>query len=192
MSKAEPENQNITQMLRDWSEGKADALDDLLASVYSELHRQAARYLRFERSDHTLQPTALINEAYLKLIDQRNVEWESRKHFFAIAAQSMRRILVDYARTQKREKRGGPNAFKVPLEEALLSVHEEKTIDLIALDEALSRLAKKDKQQARIVELKYFSGLSLEETADILHISRATVANDWNLAKVWLLRELTK
>ena len=131
------------------------------------------------------------HEAYLKLIDQRNVNWESRAHFFAIAAQAMRRILVDYARTKNRQKRGG-EAEKIPLEETILVAAEEKSIDLIALDEALTRLAEKDVQQARIVELKYFSGLSLEETAEVLSISRATVANDWNIAKIWLLRELTK
>jgi RNA polymerase sigma-70 factor (ECF subfamily) len=181
---------DITQMLRECSTGNKAAWDDLLPLVYDELHRQAARYLRRERPGHTLQTTALIHEAYLKLIDQRNVNWESRTHFFAIAAQAMRRILVDYARTTHRKKRGGDN-IKLPLDEAMLAA-DEKSIDLIALDEALNKLAKRDRQQSRVVELKYFGGLTLEETAEALHISRATVASDWSMAKVWLYRELTR
>lgn len=178
-------------MLRELSDGKQEAWDNLLPLVYDELHRQATRYLRKERQGHTLQTTALINEVYLKLIDQRDVNWESRTHFFAIAAQAMRRILVDYARTAHRKKRGGDD-INLPLEEAMLVMTEEKSVDLIALDEALNKLAKQDEQQARIVELRYFSGLTLEETADALHISRATVASDWRMAKVWLYRELRK
>ncbi len=191
MNRREPEASEITQMLREWSDGKPEALDKLMPLVYMELHRQAARFLRKERQGHTLQTTALINEAYLKLIDQRNVNWESRTHFFAIAAQAMRRILVDYARTTHRKKRGGDD-IKLPLEEAMSVAAEETSVDLIALDEALNKLAERDEQQARVVELKFFSGLSLEETAEALHISRATVANDWNMAKVWLYRELRK
>ena len=178
-------------MLREWSGGKQEALDNLLPLVYDELHRQAARFLRKERPGHTLQTTALINEAYLKLIDRRDVEWESRTHFFAVAAQAMRRILVDYAKAKHREKRGGDN-IKLSLDEVMLVAAEEKGVDLIALDEALDKLAKLDEQQARIVELKYFSGLSLEETADALHVSRATVARDWEAARAWLHRELSK
>ena len=178
-------------MLREWRDGKAEALDKLMPLVYDELHRQAARFLRKERQGHTLQTTALINEAYLKLIDQRSVNWESRTHFFAIAAQAMRRILVDYAKTTHRKKRGGDD-IKLPLEEAMLVAVEEESVDLIALDEALNKLAEQDERQARVVELRYFSGLSLEETAEALHISRATVATDWNMAKVWLYRELRK
>lgn len=178
-------------MLRECSSGSKVAWDDLLPLVYDELHRQAARYLRRERAGHTLQTTALIHEAYLKLIDQRNVNWESRTHFFAIAAQAMRRILVDYARTTHRKKRGGDD-IKLPLDEAMLAVADDRSVDLIALDEALNKLAKKDQQQSRIVELRYFGGLTLEETAEALHISRATVANDWSMAKVWLYRELTR
>ena len=178
-------------MLREWSGGKYEVLDDLLPVVYDELHRQAARFLRKERPGHTLQTTALIHEAYLKLIDQRNVNWESRTHFFAIAAQAMRRILVDYARAAHRGKRGG-NDIKLPLDEAMTVASDEKSVDLIALDEALDRLAKQDERQARVVELRYFSGLSLEETAEALHISRATVASDWSMAKVWLYREIRK
>ena len=191
VNRRESKASEITQMLREWSDGKQDALDKLMPLVYDELHRQAARYLRKERQGHTLQTTALIHEAYLKLIDQRNVNWESRTHFFAIAAQAMRRILVDYAKAAHRKKRGGDD-IKVPLEEAMLVATKEKGVDLIALDEALNKLARRDEQQARIVELKYFSGLSLEETAEALHISRATVAGDWSMAKVWLYRELRK
>lgn len=191
MSRHEREALEITQMLREWSDGKAEALDDLLPLVYTELHRQAASFLRKERPGHTLQTTALINEAYLKLIDRRDVNWESRTHFFAVAAQAMRRILVDHARAKHREKRGGDN-IKLSLEEATPVATKEKGVDLIALDEALNKLALQDEQQARVVELKYFSGLSLEETAEALHISRATVARDWEASRAWLHRELTK
>ena len=178
-------------MLREWSGGSAQASEELMPLVYDELHRQAARFLRRERGDHTLQPTALINEAYIKLVDQREVNWESRTHFFAIASAMMRRILVDHARARHRGKRGGDD-LKLPLEEAALVIDNEKNIDLIALDEALNRLAKIDEQQVRVVELRYFSGLSLEETAEVLKISRATAARDWAMAKAWLRRELTR
>lgn len=181
----------ITQLLREWSEGDREALDELLPLVYDELHRQAARYRRRERSDHTLQTTALINEAYLKLIDQRDVQWQSRAHFFAIASLAMRRILVNYAKTRNREKRGGADV-KVPLEEAMLAIGNVNHAEIIALDEALTRLAKLDEQQARVVELRYFSGLSLEEVAEVIAVSRATVARDWNMAKAWLHQELTR
>lgn len=160
--------------------------------VYEELHRQAGSFLRRERPAHTLQATALIHETYLKLIDQRDVNWESRTHFFAIAASLMRRILVDYARSKNREKRGG-DQVKLTLEEAALSVVEkERSVDLMALDEALTRLETLDEQQARIVELRYFSGLTLEETAAALKLSRTTVVTDWAMAKAWLHRELTR
>lgn len=178
-------------MLREWSDGNAEALDKIMPLVYDELHRQAARFLRKERQGHTLQTTALINEAYLKLIQQHSVKWESRTHFFAIAANAMRRILVDYARTTHRKKRGGDD-LRLPLDEAMMIPGKENSVDLIALDEALGKLAERDERQARVVELRYFSGLSLEETAEALHISRATVATDWNMAKVWLYRELRK
>lgn len=192
MNKPERGASEITQLLHEWSEGKAEALDNLLPLVYDELHRQAARYLRKERPGHTLQTTALVNEVYLKLIDRRNMNWESRTHFFAVAAQAMRRILVDHAKTKHRLKRGGDNV-RISLDEAATLVAvEEKGVDLIALDEALSKLAVRDEQQARIVELKFFGGLSLEETAEALRISRATVARDWETARAWLHRELTK
>ena len=184
-------SQNITRMLKDWSGGNREALDELLPFVYDELHRQASRYLRRERSDHTLQTTALIHEAYLKLIDQNQVEWQNRAHFFAVAAQAMRRILVDYARTRKREKRGGDDV-KLQLDEAVNVSTGERRIDLVALDEALTRLAKFDDRQARVVELRYFSGMTEEETAEVLGTSPATVRRDWNMAKAWLHSQLTK
>lgn len=182
----------ITRMLCEWSDGKQEALEELMPLVYTELHRQAARFMRRENPAHTLQPTALIHETYLKLIDQREVSWKNRAHFFAIAAKLMRRILVDHARNRNREKRGG-DIVKLPLDEAALAAgSDEKNIDLIALDEALNRLAEIDERQTRIVELRYFSGLSLEETAAALGISRSTVAEEWAVAKAWLHRELTR
>jgi len=178
-------------MLQEWGGGKDEILDQLLPLVYAELRRQAARHLRRERPDHTLQTTGLINEAYLKLVDQRKVKWESRTHFFAIASQAMRRILVDYARTRKRAKRGGDD-IRLSLAAADKIGNDQEPVDLMALDEALMRLAVIDEQQSRVVELRYFSGLSLEETATILSISRATAAREWSMAKAWLHRELTR
>jgi len=192
MPEATNSSKEITAMLREWSEQRRhEILDAIVPFVYKELHRQAHRFLRRERKNHTLQTTALINEAYLKLIEQKNVRFESRTHFFAIAANLMREILVDYARTKHRLKRGGVKS-DLPLEEAMLVATDEKDFDLIALDEALTRLGKIDEQQARIVELKYFADLTLQETADVLGISTATVKRDWTMAKVWLHRELTK
>ncbi len=187
----EENSQHITQLLNQWSDGDAEVLDDLLPLVYKELRRQAAGYLRRERSDHTLQPTALINEAYLKLIDQRDVKWQNRAHFFAIAAQAMRRILVDYARDRHREKRGGA-AENLPIDEALTIVSQEKSVDLVALDEALNNLAQFDERQAKVVELRYFSGLSIDEAAEVLNVSNVTIRRDWNMAKAWLHQEITK
>ena len=187
----EENSQQITQLLKQWSNGDAEVLDDLMPLVYIELRRQASGYLRRERSDHTLQPTALINEAYLKLIDQRDVKWQNRAHFFAIAAQAMRRILVDYARERHREKRGGA-AEDLPIDEALTIVSQEKSVDLVALDEALNKLATFDDRQAKVVELRYFSGLSIDETAEVLNVSNVTVRRDWNMAKAWLHQEITK
>lgn len=191
MEKSADKPKEITRMLQEWSSGKQEALDALLPLVYAELHRQASRYLRRERAGHTLQTTALIHEVYLKLIDQREVNWQNRAHFFGIAAQLMRRILVDYAKTKHRAKRGGIGE-NLPLDETVLAVSKERSVDLVALDEALTRLAKFDKQQARIVELRYFSGLTIEETAEALRISPATVKNDWRTAKAWLHQEITK
>jgi RNA polymerase sigma factor (TIGR02999 family) len=182
---------DITQMLQEWSAGQDEALDQLLPLVYAELRRQAARHLRRERRDHTLQTTGLINEAYLKLVDQRSVKWESRTHFFAIASHAMRRILLDYARARKRAKRGGGD-IRLSLAAAEQVANDQKPVDLIVLDEALTRLEAIDEQWSRVVELRYFSGLSLEETATILHISRATAAREWSMAKAWLHRELTR
>jgi RNA polymerase sigma factor (TIGR02999 family) len=190
IEKSSDKSNQITEMLRDWSSGKKEALDALLPLVYDELHRQAARYLRRERIGHTLQTTALINEAYLTLIDQRDVNWQNRAHFFGIAAQAMRRILVDYARQRHSEKRGGGE--NLPLEEIALAISAERSVDLVALDEALTQLAKLDERQSRIVELRYFGGLSIEETAETLHISPATVKNDWRTAKAWLFRKMMK
>lgn len=185
------ESHEITRMLREWSDGNQQALEDLMPLVYDELHRQAARFLRRERPNHTLQTTALINEAYIKLIDQHDVNFNSRSHFYAIAANIMRRILVDHARAKNRDKRGG-NAVPVQLEKETIAIQSEQSVDLIALDEALNRLAEHDEQQARIVELRYFGGLTLEETAETMQLSRTTVATDWAMAKAWLYRELTK
>jgi RNA polymerase sigma-70 factor, ECF subfamily len=182
---------NITEMLHQWSSGNAEVMDKLLPLIYDELHRRAAAYLRRERPNHTLQATALVHEAYIKLIDQRDDNWASRDHFFAIAAQAMRRILVDHARGRHRHKRGGSNE-DLPLEEVLLAAADETNVDLIALDEAMARLARLDPQQERIVELRYFGGLSLEEAANTLGISRATAARDWQVAKAWLHREMTR
>lgn len=192
MDKQESKTAEITEMLREWSDSKTEVLNNLMPLVYDELHRQAARYLRKERPGHTLQTTALVNEAYLKLIDRSDVSWESRTHFFAVAAQAMRCILVDHAKAKHRLKRGGDN-LKMSLEKAAtLVAKDEKGVDLIALDEALNKLTLFDEQQTRVVELKFFGGLSLEEIAEALRISRATVARDWEAARAWLHRELTK
>src|SRR5438128_2083321 len=186
MPKAPP---NVTDLLIAWSGGNKEALDELIPLVYDELRRQAARYLRHERAGHTLQTTALIHEAYLRLIDQKNVHWQNRAHFFGIAAQLMRRILVDHARTRKRAKRGGSD-IRVPLEDAM-AIARAPQLDVVALDEALNRLAEIDEQQGKIVELRFFSGLTVEETAEVLGISPATVKRDWSMAKAWLHREIS-
>jgi RNA polymerase sigma factor (TIGR02999 family) len=181
--------QNVTQLLIAWNGGDKQALDKLLPVVYDELRRQAARYLRRERPGHTLQTTALIHEAYLRLIDQKSVQWQNRAQFFGIAAQMMRRILVDHARTKHRAKRGG-SAVRVSLTDAT-SVTKDSDLDLVELDEALNRLAEIDPQQSKIVELRFFSGLNVEETAAALQISPATVKRDWKVAKAWLHREIS-
>lgn len=184
-------NSEITQLLQDWSDGNQTAFDKLMPLVYEELRHQASHYLRNERQGHTLQTTALIHEAYLKLLGYNQIEWQNRTHFFALASTAMRRILVDYARERHREKRGGL-AENLPLDEALQISANEKNVDLIALDDALNRLAKMDERQARVVELRYFSGLSNDEVAEVLGISNSTVRLDWNLAKAWLKQEITK
>ncbi|HEU4389593.1 MAG TPA: sigma-70 family RNA polymerase sigma factor [Blastocatellia bacterium] len=176
--------QNVTQMLKDWRSGDDAAFERLIPVVYDELRRQAATYLRRERPGHTLQATALIHEAYLRLINQENIDWQNRAHFYAIAARLMRQILVDHARKRKAGKRGGSD-IKVSLEDAMV-VSPGRSVDLVALDEALTGLAALDPQQSRVVELRYFSGLSVEETAEVLGISTRTVKRDWNVAKAWL------
>ena len=186
---AEESSHDVTRLLDDLSAGKEHALDELLPLVYRELRRRAASYLRRERQNHTLQPTALVNEAFLKLVEQRDVRWQNRAHFFGIAAQAMRRILVDHARTHGRVKRGGA-APQVTLDEAMIAT-ESRSIDLLALDEALERLSALDERQARVVELRFFGGLSVEETAEVLHISPATIKREWSMAKAWLHAQLS-
>jgi RNA polymerase sigma factor (TIGR02999 family) len=178
----------VTELLVNWSNGDQEALNKLIPLVYDELHKLASRYLRRERPDHTLQTTALVHEAYLKLVDQREANWENRVQFFAVAAQLMRRILVDYARRHRASKRGG-DFCKLSLDEGLVS-SEEKDAELLALDEALDRLAAIDPQQSRVVELRVFAGLSLEETAQALNISPRTVRREWSMAKAWLHRQI--
>ena len=192
MAFSKPSAENITEQLQDWSGGKDQKPSDaVLNLVYDELHRQAHRYLNRERRGHTLQTTALVHEVYLKLNKQENIEYESHSHFFAIAAKLMRQILIDYARTKHRIKRGG-GKDKVPLQDALSVGVGEINFDLLALDEALTRLAVKEQHLANIVELRFFSGLSVEDTADVLGTSVSTVKRDWQMAKAWLKRELTR
>ena len=183
-------SQNITKLLVDWRNGDQEALDQLMPLVYDELRRMANHYMRNERKGHTLQTSALVNEAYLRLVDHENIDWQNRSHFFGLAAQAMRRILVDHARSRNYQKRGG-NAERVSLDQAA-NFAEERATELIALDEALQELAKLDPRKSRIVEMRYFGGLTGEETAEVLGISTATVARDWETAKAWLLRELSR
>ena len=189
MEEASSKRGEITEMLKACVGGNREAMDKLVPLVYEELHRQAHRYLNRERSHHTLQTTALVHEAYLRLIEYRFVDWQNRAHFFGMAANMMRRILVNYAVSRHREKRGGADE-NLPLEEALTVAAEESDVDLLALDKALNELAELDERQAQIVELRFFSGLSIEETAEVLKISPATVKRDWNMAKTWLRSEL--
>ena len=190
-NKARPAS-GITERLREWNDDRQDdSADALLKLVYTELHRQAHRYLQKERSGHTLQTTALVHEAYLKLINQKSFAWESRSQFFAVAAMMMRRILIDYARTKHRLRRGGVKS-DLPLETALTISVSDSDFDLLALDEALNRLAEREAHLAKIVELRFFSGLDVAETAEVLDISESTVKRDWQMAKAWLHRELTR
>jgi len=182
--------QRVTQLLQDWSQGRDAALEELLPLVHQELRLLARRYMFGERPGHTLQTTALVNEAYLRLVNSRRVNWQNRAHFFAISAQLMRRILVDYARTRGYQKRGG-GVPKVTLDEALVGP-QEKGHDLVALDDALKTLAGIDPRKSKVVELRFFGGLSVEETAEVLKISPDTVMRDWRLAKAWLAREIGK
>ena len=176
-------------MLIALTDGNTEVVNSLLPLIYDELRKLAGNYLRRERVSHTLQPTALVHEAYIKLIDQKQVKWQNRAHFFGIAANIMRRILVDYARRHGANKRGGV-AEKIPLEEEIMIVSEGKSAELLALDEALENLAKIDATKSKIVELRYFGGLSVEETAEVLKISGVTVMREWSKAKAWLYREL--
>jgi RNA polymerase sigma factor (TIGR02999 family) len=180
---------HVTQLLIDWSNGDKAALDKLIPLVYDELRRLARYYMRRERSGATLQTTALVNEAYLRLIDQKNVRWQNRAHFFAIAAQLMRRILIDRARKRYNSKRGG-DVQKISLDEAAV-VSKARAGDLVALDEALSDLEKMDQRKGKVVELRFFGGLNIEETAEVMAISPATVQREWSMAKAWLYRELS-
>ena len=178
----------VTELLKQWTDGRRDALDQLIPRIYSELRKLALSYLRRERADHSLQPTALVHEAFLKLVDQHAVQWQNRAHFFGIAAQAMRRILVDHARAHAAEKRGSGER-PVAIDDNLPG-GAGVDINVIALDEALCKLAALDLQQSRIVELRYFGGLTMEETAEALKISPATVGRDWTVAKAWLYAEL--
>ncbi|MGC2238112.1 MAG: sigma-70 family RNA polymerase sigma factor [Pyrinomonadaceae bacterium] len=180
----------ITRLLVEWGGGNRAALDELLPAVHGELQKLARSYMRRENSAHTLQTAALVNEAYLKLIDQKRVEWQSRAHFFGIAAQMMRRILVDHARSHQYAKRGG-KSIKISLDDAA-EISDEKAGEMLALDEALREFAKIDARRARVVELRYFGGLSNEEISTVLEISVNTVMRDWNLARAWLHKTLTQ
>lgn len=186
-----PVSQNanqITEQLIAWNNGDQQALSQLIPIVYQELRRMADRFLRHESPGHTLQPTALVHEAWLRLIDQTRVNWQNRAQFFGVAAQMMRRILVDHAKTKHREKRGG-DAVKLSLDE-VINFSQERAADLIALDEALEALSNFDRRKCRVVELRYFGGLSVEETAEVLSVSPDTVMRDWKLAKAWLYQQL--
>jgi RNA polymerase sigma-70 factor, ECF subfamily len=186
---SEANTQEVTELLQKWSGGDADALEKLTPVIYAELHRIAKRYMSRERMGHTLQTSALVNEAYIRLIDWKTAKWENRAHFFGVSAQLMRRILVDSAR--KRPKVDDEKVRYVLLEEAF-TVTNEKDADLVALDEALNELANFDERKAKIVELKFFGGLSVEETAEVLQISAVTVMREWQKAKAWLYRELSQ
>ena len=182
--------QEITQLLMNWSQGDKAALDQLVPLVYPELRRLAKRHMDREDPAHTLQTSALINEAYLKLVDQQNVEWQNRAHFFAVSAQVMRHILVDHARTRNYAKRGG-GAPKLPLDEAA-ALTEQRAGQLIALDDALRDLSALDARKSQIIELRFFGGLSLDETAEVMKISPSTVQREWRAAKAWLHHTMTK
>ena len=181
---------NITQLLIAWRGGDQQAMEDLAPILQQELHRVASHYMAGERRGHLLQTTALVNEVYLRLIDWKNVQWQNRAHFFAMASQIMRRILVDYARTQHREKRGG-NALQLSLSE-VAEIPLKSAHDVVALDEALQTLQTLSPRQSRVVELRFFGGLSLEETAAVIEVSVGTVRRDWSLARAWLYRELAR
>jgi len=180
--------QQVTQLLKQWQEGSNEALEALMPLVYKELKRLAGSYLRRERPDHTLQSAALVNEAYLRLVDQNQTRWQNKAHFYGIAAQMMRRILADHARGHNAAKRGS-GMPELELDEAVAQA-QGRSVDLLGLEEALQKLEKLDPQQGRIVELRFFSGLSIEDTANVLAISPATVKRDWAAARAWLFREM--
>ena len=184
-----PAQSDATDLLVAWSEGDESAFDKLVPLVYQELHALARHYMKGERSDHTLQATALVNEAYVRLIDVNRIRWQNRSHFLAIAAQTMRRILVEFARQRHRQKRGG-DAVRVPIDD--VDMPQEQTADLVALNDALSTLASFDPRMGQVVELRFFGGLTVQETADVLKVSPETVMRDWKTAKVWLLQELSR
>jgi len=186
---AGPASGHVTELLVAWSGGDASALEQLIPLVHAELQRLARRQMLSEREGHTLQTTALVNEAYLRLVDLTRIRWQDRAHFFAMSARLMRRILVDHARSRRYIKRGG-GARRVPFDEGL-TVSAEPAADLVALDDALQALARVDARKSQVVELRYFGGLSVEETAEALHVSPETVMRDWRLARAWLLREIT-
>jgi RNA polymerase sigma-70 factor (ECF subfamily) len=183
----EPNSREVTQLLRAWSEGDRSALDRLTPIVYQELHRLARRYMKRERPGHSLQTTALVNEAYLRLVDYRRVEWQDRAHFFAVSAQLMRHILVDHGR--KHNLKRGCGMRRVSLDEAVIV--GDRAADLVALDDAMNALARLDPRKVQVVEMRFFGGLSVEETAEVLKVSSVTVMRDWNTAKAWLYREIT-
>jgi RNA polymerase sigma factor (TIGR02999 family) len=185
---ADAARDNVSQVLEDMKAGDHRAADKLLPLVYDEFRALARHYLAQERANHTLQPTALVHEAYMKLVDQTRVDWQGRSHFFAVAAQAMRRILVDHARSRQRDKRGGGRARVVLDEEVALSPQKDE--DVLALDEALQRLAKLDPRQAKVVELRFFGGMNVEEVAQALGVSKRTVEGDWTFARAWLSKEL--
>jgi RNA polymerase sigma factor (TIGR02999 family) len=185
-----PTTHEVTRLLKAWSAGDKDALEKLTPLVYRQLHLVAQRYMAGERSGHTLQTTALVNEVYLRLVDCGKVNWQDRAHFFAVSAQLMRRILIDFARSRGYLKRGGAVPH-ISLEEAP-SVCNEPDVNLVALDDALKTLAAVDERKGKVVELKFFGGLSVEETAEVLRVSSDTVMRDWRLAKIWLVRELSQ
>ncbi len=184
-----PSPQEVSQLLRAWSNGDQDAFDRLIPLVYEELRRMAKRYMDRQNPGHTLQTTAIIHEAYLRLVDQKEVNWQNRAHFFAVAARVMRHILVDHARARHAAKRGGEARF-VALDE--VTVISDQRAELLALDDALESLAAVDRRKCQVVELRYFGGLSVEETAEVLKVSAETVGRDWRLARTWLLRELSR
>ena len=187
---ADAPSHDVTRLLARWKDGDEAALQQLLPIVHEELRRVARRQMAGERPGHTLQPTALVNEAYLRLVDLKQMQWQDRAHFFAMAARLMRRILVDFARSRGYQKRGG-GAQQVSFTQAL-EVAEGQPTDVVALDDALAALADVDARKSRVVELRFFGGLSLEETAEVLNVSRETVKRDWTFAKLWLLRHLRK